>query len=347
MSEPPKTVTGFTMPAAAGTPATTGFQIGTPTSTQNKPATSLFGANTTAFGAPGKTTPNNTFGTSTPSTYTLGTPVSTPSSSISMRLPKTTTASSTFTPILGTSGTTTATSTTTAAPKLTLGGVPSTASTASVSGSSSSSATTVVSNTAALQTAAAPAAMTFGQLEDSINKWTVDLEEQGKMFINQAKHMNAWDTLLISNGDNILTLNGSISRVKQQQSHLDQELDFVLAQQKELEELILPLEKELNDLPVTDIDRNQMYQLSENIDSQLKQMSDDLKEIIEHINESHKGEEISNPIVQICKILNAHMNSLQWIDTNTAQISNQLEQINRLQEINRRQFAMNHNFKNF
>lgn len=84
------------------------------------------------------------------------------------------------------------------------------------------------------------------------------MEEQGKIFVNQAKQLNAWDSLLISNGDKILNLNSSIERVKQQQSQLDQELDFILAQQKELEELIVPLEKELVDLPITDIDRNQM-----------------------------------------------------------------------------------------
>ncbi|KAJ8968097.1 hypothetical protein NQ314_002468 [Rhamnusium bicolor] len=104
----------------------------------------------------------------------------------------------------------------------------------------------------------ATGSLTFAQLEDSINKWTIDLEEQGKFFINQAKQLNAWDTLLISNGEKILNLNGSIERVKQQQQQLDQELDFVLAQQKELEELIVPLEKELVEIPVTDIDRNQM-----------------------------------------------------------------------------------------
>nr|CAH7729481.1 unnamed protein product [Callosobruchus chinensis] len=100
--------------------------------------------------------------------------------------------------------------------------------------------------------------MTFAQLEDSINKWTIDLEEQGKFFINQAKQLNAWDALLISNGEKILEMNSGIGRVKQQQRQLDQELDFILAQQKELEELLAPLEKELVEQPVTDIDRNQM-----------------------------------------------------------------------------------------
>lgn len=96
---------------------------------------------------------------------------------------------------------------------------------------------------------------------------------------------------------------------------MDQELDFVLAQQKELEDLILPLEKELNDLPPTDLDRNQTYyfllilykvddynfcdfryQMAENLNSQLKQMSEDLKEVIEHLNEANKNQELSNPV---------------------------------------------------
>jgi len=38
------------------------------------------------------------------------------------------------------------------------------------------------------------------------------------------------------------------------------------------------------------------YQFAEIIDSQLKQISDDLKEIIENINESNKDEEASNPV---------------------------------------------------
>lgn len=167
------------------------------------------------------------------------------------------------------------------------------------------------------------------------------MEEQSKFFVNQAKQLNAWDSLLISNGEKILNLNSSIERVKQQQTQLDQELDFILAQQKELEELIVPLEKELVDIPITDIDRNQMYQFSEIIDSQLKQILDDLKEIIENINESNKDDEVSNPISQVSKILNAHMNSLQWIDRNTAQITQQLEEISKIEDDNRRNLSLN------
>lgn len=45
------------------------------------------------------------------------------------------------------------------------------------------------------------------------------------------------------------------------------------------------------------------YQFAEIIDSQLKQMSDDLKEIIEHINDSNKDEEVNNPVSFVLHLL--------------------------------------------
>lgn len=76
--------------------------------------------------------------------------------------------------------------------------------------------------------------------------------------MNQALQLNAWDRLLIQNGDKIIELSSEVERVKQDQQQLDHELDFVVAQQRELEELIKPLEKELENIPTTDPDRQHM-----------------------------------------------------------------------------------------
>jgi nuclear pore complex protein Nup62 len=36
-----------------------------------------------------------------------------------------------------------------------------------------------------------------------MNKWTLELEEQEKLFMNQAMEVNAWDHLLIGNGEKV------------------------------------------------------------------------------------------------------------------------------------------------
>lgn len=43
----------------------------------------------------------------------------------------------------------------------------------------------------------------FVQLEENINKWTIELEEQEKVFMNQVSHINEWDRLLLANGDKV------------------------------------------------------------------------------------------------------------------------------------------------
>lgn len=62
--------------------------------------------------------------------------------------------------------------------------------------------------------------LTFAQLEDAINKWTIDLEDQTKIFINQAKQLNAWDRLLISNGEKVCTYTCDVQKIQTNQLQL-------------------------------------------------------------------------------------------------------------------------------
>lgn len=188
------------------------------------------------------------------------------------------------------------------------------------------------------QSAAAPitSQLTFSQIEELINKYTMELEEQEKVFINQATQVNVWDRLLNSNSNKILELNTAVEKVKSDQKVLEDELKFIEAQHTELEECITPLKVELDKVPHVDVEKAQTYLLAENLDTQLRQMSEDLKEVIEHLNEVNKLQNPNDPIVQIGRILNAHMNSLQWIESTTSQINAKLEDINKIYDTLRR-----------
>ncbi|XP_075040715.1 nucleoporin-62 C-terminal-like protein [Mixophyes fleayi] len=179
----------------------------------------------------------------------------------------------------------------------------------------------------------APPVMTYVQLENLINKWSLELEDQEKHFLQQATQVNAWDRTLIHNGERITSLHREMEKVKLDQKRLDQELDFILSQQKELEDLLSPLEESVKEnsgtiyLQHADEEREKTYKLAENIDAQLKRMAQDLKDVIEHLNTSAGPGDTSNPLQQICKILNAHMDSLQWIDQNSALLQRKVEQM--------------------
>ncbi|CAL1542518.1 unnamed protein product, partial [Lymnaea stagnalis] len=167
--------------------------------------------------------------------------------------------------------------------------------------------------------------MTFRQLEETINKWTTELEEQEKCFLEQATQVNGWDRIVMENGEKVTYLNKDVERVKLDQQKLDHELDFIQSQQNELEDLLTPLEKNLDNMPPisyqqhADVEREHTYMLAESLDAQLKRMGQDLKEIIERLNSTNSKPDTNDPVQQITKILNAHVVSLMWIDRNSGQ----------------------------
>ncbi|XP_014447761.1 nuclear pore glycoprotein p62 [Tupaia chinensis] len=191
--------------------------------------------------------------------------------------------------------------------------------------------------------AASSPAMTYAQLESLINKWSLELEDQERHFLQQATQVNAWDRTLIENGEKITSLHREVEKVKLDQKRLDQELDFILSQQKELEDLLSPLEESVKEqsgtiyLQHADEEREKTYKLAENIDAQLKRMAQDLKDIIEHLNTSGGPADTSDPLQQICKILNAHMDSLQWVDQNSALLQRKVEEVTKVCEGRRKE----------
>ncbi len=103
------------------------------------------------------------------------------------------------------------------------------------------------------------------------------------------------------------------------------------SQQNDLEEAIKKLESGVDAMPMlgsagdrlgTDADtsRIEMYKMLIEIDNQLRSSSADMKDIIRRLNET-KGS-VNDPAMQISKILNAHMDSLNWIDENTGMMHN-------------------------
>lgn len=114
-------------------------------------------------------------------------------------------------------------------------------------------------------------------------------------------------------------------------------MDFIKGQQGELEDVLRPLEASLSSAPTPDAERERTYQLAETLDAQLQRMSDDLREVIEHLNTTNKNQDESDPVVQIGRVLNAHMDSLQWIDQATTQVQRKLEDVTKIHEIRKRE----------
>ncbi|CAI8038036.1 Nuclear pore glycoprotein p62 [Geodia barretti] len=66
-------------------------------------------------------------------------------------------------------------------------------------------------------------------------------------------------------------------------------------------------------------------------------MEQDLKVIIEQMNSSNAAEDEDNPMVKVVKILNAHADSLNWIDRNTALLKQKVDEVGKQTEQRRRE----------
>lgn len=188
--------------------------------------------------------------------------------------------------------------------------------------------------TATTASTAVASQINFCQLEELNNKYILELEELEKMFLNQATQVNSWDTVLESNSNKIIALSEAVQKVKIEQTSLEKQLESIAAQHTELDECITPLQKEL--AKSSHSEKGQTYSLAESLDTQLRQMSEDLKEVIEHLNEANKVQDSNDPIVQIGQILNAHMSSLQWIESTASDIATKMDDITKMHESMRR-----------
>ncbi|CAL8078146.1 unnamed protein product [Orchesella dallaii] len=175
--------------------------------------------------------------------------------------------------------------------------------------------------------------MNFRQLQEAINKWMIDLQEQEKIFLEQATKVNAWDRTLIDNGEKIGKLNESVTKVKADHARLEHAVEYLKNQQKEFDAFLEPLEAGLPVNVPVEPEREHLYGLTESVDTQLQQMAEDLKEVIRHINESNKTVDKSDPVSQILRILNEHTDALQWVEDNANAVRKSLDDVSKQHQV--------------
>ncbi|KAG0321171.1 FG-nucleoporin nsp1, partial [Dissophora globulifera] len=146
-----------------------------------------------------------------------------------------------------------------------------------------------------------PSALRNKSMDEIVQQWSKQLEEHTKAFREQAKKISEWDGKLFKNGDQISKLYQTTVKTEETQRTIDQNLDYIDAQQQELSGILDLYEEQVQKLfekdattagvnasglrPV-DEQREQTYSLAENLNKQLDDMSLNLTSMIEDINQA-------------------------------------------------------------
>uniref|UniRef100_A0A8D9FAN4 Nuclear pore glycoprotein p62 n=1 Tax=Cacopsylla melanoneura TaxID=428564 RepID=A0A8D9FAN4_9HEMI len=141
--------------------------------------------------------------------------------------------------------------------------------------------------------------MTFSELEENLNKWQIMIDEHQRLFHTKVHALNATDTLLYKNRIKLEKLNALTDQASAKQKALNEELNFVSQQQKELDESVTSLESHLEKLESDspgDTERFQTYKLADSLDLQIKKMNEELKRIIDSTNDQNKSQDLTDPV---------------------------------------------------
>ncbi|KIM46035.1 hypothetical protein M413DRAFT_300980 [Hebeloma cylindrosporum] len=199
-------------------------------------------------------------------------------------------------------------------------------------------------------------------LEEIVNRWTADLENNVREFNKFAAEVSVWDRALIENGNNIAALHSHVQAAERQQNDINESLEHIEHQQKDLAFTLDTYEKisqeilggysgnlRTLDAGPADTERDKNYMIATDLHTHLDDLSGSLTQMIDSVNAlslaSKPADALDDPMSQIAQILSSHLESLQWIDTAVREVESKTTDVEkRIKESghNPRPFGPNH-----
>ncbi|KAF2401589.1 hypothetical protein EJ06DRAFT_528768 [Trichodelitschia bisporula] len=331
-SQAPVTTAGANMFSAAATTSQSASRPLFGGAAASKPAESTAPATTTAssgFSMLGQTAPKPA--------ASLFSATSQPASSASQ--PAATTTATTTAPANTTSAASTAAP---AAPTANAGGLfgPKPTTTTAATTAPTTSAPNAVAATnlnSSIQGPAPPAASRLKNksMDEILTRWASDLSKHQKEFQKQAEIVSAWDRVLVENADKTSKLYTKTFNAEREAAEVERQLSSVEGMQDELEQWLDRYEKEVDDMVQReglsgegvsgiDLDRERTYKTAERLAERLEGLNKDLADVVEEINNVNaslsKSGGPDDPLSQVVRVLNSHLQQLQVIDMGTSEL---------------------------
>ncbi|KAF9263532.1 hypothetical protein L218DRAFT_959073 [Marasmius fiardii PR-910] len=190
-----------------------------------------------------------------------------------------------------------------------------------------------------------PPSMLRGKtIEEIVNKWHSELETHVREFNKFAAEVSMWDRALIENGNNLAALYSHVLQAEREQNEVDQSLDHIEQQQKDLAVTLDSYEKVTEeifggaggslralDTGPADTERDKNYMLATDLHTHLDDLSNSLTQMIESVNSLSipAGSDASSedPMTQISQILSTHLESLQWLDGAVREVEGKVTEV--------------------
>jgi len=211
---------------------------------------------------------------------------------------------------------------------------------------SASGALSTTTTPAANITVPPPSMLKGKTIEEIVNRWSADLEAHVREFNKFAGEVTVWDRALVENANNLAALYSHVLAAEREQNDIDQSLDHIEQQQKDLSAILDVYEKSTEeilggqggslralDTGPADNERDKNYMLATELHTHLDDLSGSLTQMIDSVNalsvpsgdgKSQQGEDAMS---QIAQILSSHLDSLQWIDGAVREVEGKITEV--------------------
>ncbi|KAI6047304.1 Nsp1-like C-terminal region-domain-containing protein [Pisolithus marmoratus] len=196
---------------------------------------------------------------------------------------------------------------------------------------------------------APPSVLKGKTIEEIVNKWSSELENQVREFNKFAAEVTVWDRALMENGNNLAALYSHVVAVEREQTEIEQTLDHVEQQQRDLSATLDAYERSTEEILGTqggslrsldtgpaDTERDKNYVLATELHAHLDDLSTSLTQMIDSVNtlslsatNGSSPRSGDDPMMQISQILNTHLESLQWIDGAVREVEGKVTEVER------------------
>uniref|UniRef100_V5HDV3 Putative negative regulation of epidermal growth factor receptor signaling pathway n=2 Tax=Ixodes ricinus TaxID=34613 RepID=V5HDV3_IXORI len=187
-------------------------------------------------------------------------------------------------------------------------------------------------------TSSSASPMHYRLLEENVNQWKLELEEHEATFVNQATQVNCLGPSAPGQRREGFGEVGSGPRGQGQARPAASRPRAGLHRRPRrgsCRSYLEPLERGIQATPGlsvqqhADLEREHTYHLAENVNAQLRCMSQDIKDIIQQLNAANAAVAQDKPLNQVSKVLNAHMDALSWVQHNSGLLQKQLQELER------------------
>lgn len=204
-------------------------------------------------------------------------------------------------------------------------------------------------------------------LDEVVNKWSDDVAQLSAQFQKAVSLVSKWDRSIVANEDRIHAIHKDVQSLQVAHKELNNNLDVILTQQSELHNLLEALENDVENKigsgkgkanesragdggisgtsrtgggshggrQQAEAERESMHRLSIDIMEELDAMALTIRDLVSDLNKGrHGNSDSSGDIVgQIISVLNAHLDSLMYLDESSNSLQKRLAEVSRAVEL--------------